>query len=51
LCYFWSFICRLKQMQFLIAFHFGFQVAGILDSILHHTVRMMKKVELGKNFW
>jgi hypothetical protein len=24
LCYFWSFTCRLKQMQFLIAFHFGF---------------------------
>ncbi|KAG6756580.1 hypothetical protein POTOM_040011 [Populus tomentosa] len=27
-----------------------FTVAGILDSILHNTVRMMKKVELGKNF-
>ncbi|EEF39562.1 protein disulfide isomerase-like 5-4 [Ricinus communis] len=27
-----------------------FTVAGILDSILHHTVRLMKKVELGKNF-
>lgn len=29
----------------------GFQVAGIVDSILHNTIRMMKKVELGKNFW
>jgi len=28
----------------------GFQVAGILDSILHNTIRLMKKVELGKNF-
>lgn len=27
-----------------------FTVAGILDSILHNTMRMMKKVELGKNF-
>ncbi|KAI4333822.1 hypothetical protein L6164_018583 [Bauhinia variegata] len=27
-----------------------FTVAGILDSILHNTVRMMRKVELGKNF-
>ncbi|KAL9403457.1 hypothetical protein Peur_000429 [Populus x canadensis] len=27
-----------------------FTVAGILDSILHNTFRMMKKVELGKNF-
>ncbi|CAA0813943.1 Protein disulfide-isomerase 5-4 [Striga hermonthica] len=27
-----------------------FTVAGILDSILHHTLRVMKKVELGKNF-
>ncbi|GER56581.1 protein disulfide-isomerase 5-3 [Striga asiatica] len=27
-----------------------FTVAGILDSILHHTLRIMKKVELGKNF-
>ncbi|KAK6154408.1 hypothetical protein DH2020_008656 [Rehmannia glutinosa] len=27
-----------------------FTVAGILDSILHNTVRLMKKVELGKNF-
>ncbi|KAG5033067.1 hypothetical protein JHK85_017049 [Glycine max] len=27
-----------------------FTVAGILDSILHNTIRMMKKVELGKNF-
>lgn len=26
-----------------------FTVAGILDSILHNTVRLMKKVELGKN--
>ncbi|KAJ8763645.1 hypothetical protein K2173_003117 [Erythroxylum novogranatense] len=25
-------------------------VAGILDSILHNTLRLMKKVELGKNF-
>lgn len=30
---------------------FVFQVAGILDSILHNTIRMIKKVELGKNFW
>lgn len=28
-----------------------FQVAGILDSVLHHTIRLMRKVELGKNFW
>uniref|UniRef100_A0A2P2KUD2 Endoplasmic reticulum vesicle transporter C-terminal domain-containing protein n=1 Tax=Rhizophora mucronata TaxID=61149 RepID=A0A2P2KUD2_RHIMU len=27
-----------------------FTVAGILDSILHNTIRIMKKVELGKNF-
>ncbi|XP_057950768.1 protein disulfide isomerase-like 5-4 [Malania oleifera] len=27
-----------------------FTVAGILDSVLHNTVRLMKKVELGKNF-
>ncbi|KAK1308423.1 Protein disulfide isomerase-like 5-4 [Acorus calamus] len=27
-----------------------FTVAGILDSILHNTFRMMKKIELGKNF-
>ncbi|KAK7405080.1 hypothetical protein VNO78_06264 [Psophocarpus tetragonolobus] len=27
-----------------------FTVAGILDSILHNTIRVMKKVELGKNF-
>ncbi|KMS98493.1 hypothetical protein BVRB_4g091860 [Beta vulgaris subsp. vulgaris] len=27
-----------------------FTVAGILDSILHNTMRMMKKVELGKNY-
>ncbi|WCJ37862.1 Protein disulfide-isomerase 5-3 [Euphorbia peplus] len=27
-----------------------FTVAGILDSILHNTVRLIKKVELGKNF-
>ncbi|CAH9087905.1 unnamed protein product [Cuscuta epithymum] len=27
-----------------------FTVAGILDSILHNTMRMVKKVELGKNF-
>ncbi|KAJ3670413.1 hypothetical protein LUZ60_010737 [Juncus effusus] len=27
-----------------------FTVAGILDSILHNTIRMIKKVELGKNF-
>ncbi|KAL8098587.1 hypothetical protein AgCh_031388 [Apium graveolens] len=26
------------------------QVAGILDSILHNTIRLIKKVELGKNF-
>lgn len=26
-----------------------FQVAGILDSIFHNTVRLVKKVELGKN--
>ncbi|KAK1260138.1 Protein disulfide isomerase-like 5-4 [Acorus gramineus] len=34
-------------------FHFEpapMQVAGILDSILHNTFRMMKKIELGKNF-
>ncbi|XP_061358237.1 protein disulfide-isomerase 5-4-like isoform X1 [Gastrolobium bilobum] len=27
-----------------------FTVAGIMDSILHNTIRIMKKVELGKNF-
>ncbi|CAM8887830.1 unnamed protein product [Rhodiola kirilowii] len=27
-----------------------FTVAGILDSVLHNTARIMKKVELGKNF-
>ncbi|XP_017257453.2 protein disulfide isomerase-like 5-4 [Daucus carota subsp. sativus] len=27
-----------------------FTVAGILDSILHNTIRLIKKVELGKNF-
>ena len=27
-----------------------FQVAGIMDAILHNTIRLMKKVELGKNF-
>ncbi|KAL3851238.1 hypothetical protein ACJIZ3_013120 [Penstemon smallii] len=27
-----------------------FTVAGILDSILHHSIKMMKKVELGKNY-
>ncbi|XVF77603.1 hypothetical protein PTKIN_Ptkin14bG0059200 [Pterospermum kingtungense] len=27
-----------------------FTVAGILDSIFHHTVRLMKKVDLGKKF-
>ncbi|KAK7272439.1 hypothetical protein RJT34_29034 [Clitoria ternatea] len=27
-----------------------FTVAGIMDSILHNTFRLMKKVELGKNF-
>ncbi|XP_073281308.1 protein disulfide isomerase-like 5-4 [Primulina huaijiensis] len=27
-----------------------FTVAGILDSILHNTFKLMKKVELGKNF-
>ncbi|KAL4334464.1 hypothetical protein GQ457_07G013750 [Hibiscus cannabinus] len=27
-----------------------FTVAGILDSIFHNTIRMVKKVELGKNF-
>lgn len=27
-----------------------FTVAGILDSILHNTMRMVKKIELGKNF-
>ncbi|KAL0306406.1 UNVERIFIED_CONTAM: protein disulfide isomerase-like 5-4 [Sesamum radiatum] len=27
-----------------------FTVAGILDSILHNTIRLVKKVELGKNF-
>jgi hypothetical protein len=26
-----------------------FTVAGILDSIFHNTVRLVKKVELGKN--
>ena len=28
-----------------------FQVAGIMDSIMHNTIRLMKKIELGKNFW
>lgn len=32
-------------------FRLGLQVAGIMDSILHNTIRMMRKVELGKNFW
>ncbi|KAK6934406.1 Thioredoxin domain [Dillenia turbinata] len=27
-----------------------FTVAGILDSILHNTMRLVKKIELGKNF-
>ncbi|PQQ16226.1 protein disulfide-isomerase 5-3 [Prunus yedoensis var. nudiflora] len=27
-----------------------FTVAGIVDSILHNTIRMMRKIELGKNF-
>ncbi|KAL2476256.1 Protein disulfide-isomerase 5-3 [Abeliophyllum distichum] len=27
-----------------------FTVAGILDAVLHNTMRLMKKVELGKNF-
>ncbi|KAK7324659.1 hypothetical protein VNO77_28394 [Canavalia gladiata] len=27
-----------------------FTVAGIMDAILHNTIRIMKKVELGKNF-
>ncbi|KAG0474097.1 hypothetical protein HPP92_015954 [Vanilla planifolia] len=27
-----------------------FTVAGILDSILHNTMRLVKKVELGKQF-
>ncbi|KAK7290826.1 hypothetical protein RIF29_05549 [Crotalaria pallida] len=27
-----------------------FTVAGILDSILHNTIRLVKKVELGKNY-
>ncbi|KAF5196836.1 disulfide isomerase-like 5-4, partial [Thalictrum thalictroides] len=27
-----------------------FTVAGILDSVLHNTMRLVKKVELGKNF-
>ncbi|CAI0436500.1 unnamed protein product [Linum tenue] len=27
-----------------------FTVAGILDSLLHNTIRLVKKVELGKNF-
>ncbi|KAE8637502.1 hypothetical protein CSA_004758 [Cucumis sativus] len=27
-----------------------FTVAGILDALLHNTIRLMKKVELGKNF-
>lgn len=26
------------------------QVAGIMDSIFHNTMRLVKKVELGKNF-
>ena len=36
----------MKRVYFL--FH---QVAGILDSILHQTMTLMKKIELGKNFW
>jgi len=27
-----------------------FTVAGILDSVVHNTMKLMKKVELGKNF-
>ncbi|GMH05719.1 hypothetical protein Nepgr_007559 [Nepenthes gracilis] len=27
-----------------------FTVAGIMDSVLHNTMRIMKKIELGKNF-
>ncbi|KAJ4867887.1 Protein disulfide-isomerase 5-3 [Raphanus sativus] len=27
-----------------------FTVAGIIDSVLHNTIRLIKKVELGKNF-
>ncbi|XP_038690777.1 protein disulfide-isomerase 5-4-like isoform X2 [Tripterygium wilfordii] len=27
-----------------------FTVAGIVDSILHNTIRLMRKIELGKNF-
>ncbi|KAH7544328.1 hypothetical protein ACOSP7_030489 [Xanthoceras sorbifolium] len=27
-----------------------FTVAGIMDSVLHNTIRLIKKVELGKNF-
>lgn len=33
-----------------ICIYFLFQVAGILDSILHTAVRLIKKVELGKQF-
>ena len=35
----------------LVIFPSFFQVAGILDSILHQTMTLMKKIELGKNFW
>ncbi|XP_057992705.1 protein disulfide-isomerase 5-3 isoform X2 [Hevea brasiliensis] len=47
---------ELSPMQVLITenpksfSHFVTNVAGILDSILHNTIRMMKKVELGKNY-
>jgi hypothetical protein len=27
------------------------QVAGIVDAMLHNAIRMVKKVELGKQFW
>ncbi|RYR21281.1 hypothetical protein Ahy_B03g066575 isoform C [Arachis hypogaea] len=27
-----------------------FTVAGIIDSILHNTIKIMKKIEIGKNF-
>ncbi|KAG0448753.1 hypothetical protein HPP92_027672, partial [Vanilla planifolia] len=34
-----------------LSHHHGvFMVAGILDSILHNTMRLVKKVELGKQF-
>lgn len=35
----------------LIGGPFLLQVAGILDALLHNTIRLVKKVELGKNFW